>query len=53
MFGPLPIRILAGITFIARPIKPRIKSAEAKVESVDIISGLFVASSITVSLSGE
>ena len=52
MFGPLPIRILAGITFIARPIKPRI-SAEAKVGSVDIISGLFVASSITVSLSGE
>jgi hypothetical protein len=31
MFGPLPIRILAGITFIARPIKPRIRSAEAKV----------------------
>jgi hypothetical protein len=31
MFGPLPIRILAGITFIARPIKPRIRIAEAKV----------------------
>jgi hypothetical protein len=35
------------------PIKPRIRSAVAKVGSVDIISGLFVASSTMVSLSGE
>jgi hypothetical protein len=42
MFGPILIRIMAGITFIARPIKPRIRSAEAKVGSVDIISLLLL-----------
>lgn len=35
------------------PAKPRTRSAEDKVGSVDTISGLSIVSSITVSLSGE
>jgi hypothetical protein len=35
------------------PIKPTIRSAEDKMGSLDVISGLFSACSISISLSGE
>jgi hypothetical protein len=38
---------------IPSPTKPRTRSADDKVGSVDTISGLSIASSITVSLAGE
>jgi hypothetical protein len=38
---------------IPSPTKPRTRSPDDKVGSVDTISGLSIASSITVSLSGE